>query len=64
MRRPAFLILVLIPGAVAGLVYGGATLILAEPYLDYSIEVENQQLFVSGAAQDSAEFRSQFDEYR
>lgn len=63
MRGPAFLILVLIPGAVAGLVYGGATLILAEPYLDYAIEAENQQLFVSGAAQYSAEFRSQFDEY-
>lgn len=61
--RPAFLILGLIPGAVAGLVYGGATLIL-EPYLDYATEVENQQLFVSGAAQDSAEFRLQFDEYR
>ncbi|MBI1658692.1 MAG: CbtA family protein [Thaumarchaeota archaeon] len=64
MRRPAFLTLGLMSGAVAGLVYGGATLILAEPYLDYATEVENQQLFVPGAAQDSAEFRSQFDESR
>ncbi|MCE2508497.1 MAG: CbtA family protein [Nitrosopumilaceae archaeon] len=64
MRKPVFLILVLVSGAAAGLVHGGATLLLVEPYLDYAIEIENQQLFVSGAAQDTAEFRSQFDEYR
>ena len=48
MRRPVFLVLA--AGAVAGLVHGGAVLVLAEPYLDYAIEMENQRLFVSGAA--------------
>ncbi len=48
MRRPVFLVPA--AGGVAGLVHGGAVLVLVEPYLDYAIEIENQQLFVSGAA--------------
>ena len=64
MRKPIFLILVLFSGMVAGLVYGGATLLLVEPYLDSAIEIENQQLFVSGAAQDNPQFRSEFNEFR
>lgn len=55
MRRPVFLVLA--AGAVAGLVHGGAVLVLVEPYLDYAKEIENQQLFVSGAARPPAPSR-------
>lgn len=64
MKKPVFLLVVLASGAAAGLVYGGANLLLVEPYLDSAIEIENQQLFVSGAVQDGPEFRSDFNEFR
>lgn len=64
MKRYAFVVLVLASGAVAGLVHGGATLLFVEPYLDYAIEIENQRIFASGAEQDTAEFRTQLDQYR
>lgn len=64
MKKPIFLLVVLASGVASGLAYGGATLLLVEPHLDYAIEIENQQMFVSGAAQDGPEFRSEFNEFR
>ena len=64
MKRSTFLLLVLGCGAVAGLAQGLAILVLVEPYLDYAVEIENQSLFMSGAAQDDAEFRANFEEVR
>ena len=64
MKKPIFLLAVLASGVAAGLVYGGSILFLVEPHLDSAIEIENQQMFVSGAAQDGPEFRTEFNEFR
>lgn len=64
MEKPTFLLLVLSCGAVAGLAQGLAILGLVEPYLDFVIEIENQSLFMSGAAQDDEAFRASFEEFR
>ncbi len=57
MKRSIFLLLVVGWGAVDGLAQGVVTLFLVESYLDFAIEIENQCMFMSGIAQDSAEFR-------
>lgn len=64
MKKSTFLLLVLGCGAVAGLVQGVAILLLVEPYLDFAIEIENQGMFMSGVAQDNAEFRAAYEDVR
>lgn len=64
MKTSIFLIIVLISGALAGLVWGSANLFLVEPYLDESIGIENQNLFASGEADDTLEFWVEYEGYR
>ena len=46
------------------MVYSAAVLLLVEPSIDGAIEIENQALFASGEAQDTAEFRADYEQYR
>ena len=64
MKTSIFLIIVLISGALAGLVWGSANLFLVEPYLDEAIGIENQNLFASGEADDTLEFWVEYEGYR
>jgi predicted cobalt transporter CbtA len=64
MKTSIFLIIVLISGALAGLVWGSANLFLVEPYLDEAIGIENQNLFASGEADDTLEFWIEYEGYR
>ena len=64
MKTFIFLIIVLIAGALAGLVHGSANLVLVEPYLDEAIGIENQNLFDSGEEDDTLEFWVEYEGYR
>ena len=64
MKTPLFLLIVLISGATAGLIWGTANLVLVEPYLDAAIGIENQNLFASGEEDDTLEFWIEYDGYR
>ena len=64
MKTSLFLVIVLISGALAGLVHGSANLVLVEPYLDQAIGIENQNMFASGEAEDTLEFWVEYEGYR
>ncbi|HUT06767.1 MAG TPA: CbtA family protein [Nitrosopumilaceae archaeon] len=64
MKTSIFIIIVLIAGALAGLVHGSANLVLVEPYLDQAIGIENQNLFASGEEDDTLEFWVEYEGYR
>lgn len=64
MRQLAFVSIVLAAGAAGGVVHGAANLAMVEPFLDRAIEAENTALFESGQADDTVEFRVQFEQYR
>ncbi|NJK78277.1 MAG: CbtA family protein, partial [Nanoarchaeota archaeon] len=64
MKTFLFIIIVLISGASAGFIHGAANLVFVEPSLDQAIGIENQHLFASGEAEDTPEFRAEFDSYR
>jgi predicted cobalt transporter CbtA len=64
MKTSLFLIIVLVSGALAGLVWGSSNLFLVEPYLDEAIGIENQNLFTSGEADDTLEFWIEYEGYR
>lgn len=64
MKTFLFMIIVVVSGAVAGLIHGGANLVFVEPSLDQAIEIENQHLFASGEEKDTPEFWIQYDGYR
>jgi predicted cobalt transporter CbtA len=64
MKTSIFLIIVLVSGAFAGLVWGSANLVLVEPYLDEAIGIENQNLFASGEEDDTLEFWVEYEGYR
>ena len=64
MKTSIFLIIVLVAGALAGLVHGSANLVLVEPYLDEAIGIENQNLFDSGEEDDTLEFWVEYEGYR
>jgi predicted cobalt transporter CbtA len=64
MKTSIFLIIVLVSGALAGLVWGSANLVLVEPYLDEAIGIENQNLFASGEEDDTLEFWIEYEGYR
>ena len=64
MRTSLFLLIVLLSGALAGLVHGATNLAIVEPYLDQAIGIENQNLFSSGEEEDTLEFWVEYEGYR
>jgi predicted cobalt transporter CbtA len=64
MRTSLFLLIVLLSGALAGLVHGATNLAIVEPYLDQAIGIENQNLFASGEEDDTLEFWVEYEGYR
>lgn len=64
MKTSLFLLIVLISGALAGLVHGSSNLVLVEPYLDEAIGIENQKLFSSGEEEDTLDFWIEYQGYR
>ncbi len=64
MKTSLFLAIVLVSGALAGMVHGSANLVLVEPYLDEAIGIENQNLFASGEEDDTLEFWIEYEGYR
>jgi len=64
MRASIFLLIVLVSGALAGLVHGATNLALVEPYLDQAIGIENENLFASGEEEDTLEFWVEYEGYR
>lgn len=64
MRILLFLVIVLVSGFSAGILHGLVNLVVVEPFLDWAIGIENQNLFASGEAQDTPQFWEEFDTYR
>lgn len=64
MKTFLFILIVIISGACAGLIHGGANLVFVEPSLDQAIGIENQQLFASGEEKDTPEFWIKYEGYR
>jgi predicted cobalt transporter CbtA len=64
MKSSLFIIIVLLSGAFAGLIHGTVNFAIVEPYLDQAIGIENQNLFESGAEEDSPEFWVEYEGYR
>ena len=64
MKTFLFLIIVLVSGALAGLVHGVTNFAIVEPYLDQAIGIENQNLFDSGEEDDTLEFWVEYEGYR
>ena len=64
MKSALFIIIVLISGCVAGIIYGGVNLVIVGPYLDEAIGIENQMLFESGEETDTPQFRAEYNSYR
>ena len=59
-----FVVIVLVSGSFAGLIYGGLNLALVEPFLDEATNIENQNLFKSGEESDTSEFWVEYYSYR
>lgn len=64
MKTVSFLAIVLISGALAGLIHGTVNFAIVEPYLDQAIGIENQNLFASGEEEDTPEFWVEYEGYR
>lgn len=64
MKILLFLVIVLVSGFSAGILHGLVNLIVVEPFLDWAIGIENQNLFASGEAQDTPQFWEEFSTYR
>lgn len=64
MKTVLFLFIVLSAGFAAGIIHGAANLVLVEPLLDKAINIENQQLFASGEAEDTPAFWDEFNSFR
>ena len=64
MKTSLFIIIVLVSGALAGMVHGTVNFAIVEPYLDQAIGIENQNLFESGEAEDTPEFWVEYEGYR
>ena len=64
MKISLFLAIVLVSGAVAGLIHGSTNLALVEPYLDEAIGIENQNMFEAGEAEDTPAFWVEYESYR
>ena len=64
MKTLVFIAVILVSGALAGLVHAGVNLIIVEPYLDQAIGIENHNLFKSGQEEDTPEFWVEYQGYR
>lgn len=64
MKTIIFIIIVLLSGALSGLVHGSVNFLIVEPYLDQAIDIENQSLFASGKYEDTIKFQAEHQEYR
>ena len=64
MKILLFLVIVLVSGFSAGILHGFVNLGVVEPFLDWAIGIENQNLFASGEAQDTPQFWEEFNTYR
>ena len=64
MKSIVFITIVLVSGALAGLVHGTVNFAIVEPYLDQAIGIENKSLFASGEAEDNLEFWAEYESYR
>ena len=64
LKTVLFITVILASGAFAGLIHGTVNLALVEPYLDYAIGIENQNLFESGVQKDTPEFQIEYEGYR
>lgn len=64
MKTALFIAIVLLSGCFAGIIHGFVNLALVEPYLDEAIEIENQNLFLSGDAEDTTQFQAEYESYR
>ena len=64
MKTGIFILIVLMSGCFAGIIYGTLNLIIVEPYLDDAINIENQNLFSSGEEIDGPQFWVEYYEYR
>ncbi|MCV0400687.1 MAG: CbtA family protein [Nitrosopumilus sp.] len=64
MKTLLFIVIVLISGALAGLIHGTVNFAIVEPYLDQAIGIENQNLFASGEEEDTQEFWVEYEGYR
>ena len=64
MKTITFITIVLVSGALAGLVHGTVNFTIVEPYLDQAIGLENESLFASGEAENTLEFWAEYESYR
>lgn len=64
MKTILFISIVLISGCFAGTIHGLVNLAIVEPYLDESIEIENQNLFALGEEENTARFQAEYESYR
>ncbi len=64
MKTIIFITIVLVSGALAGLVLGTVNFVIIEPYLDQAIGIENQNLFDSGEAENTPQFWAEYNAYR
>ena len=64
MNTTAFILVVLVTGSMAGLVYATVGILVGGPYLEQAVELENQIMFEAGDAKDTPEFRAEYEEYR
>ncbi|SVC60185.1 uncharacterized protein METZ01_LOCUS313039 [marine metagenome] len=64
MKTVFFIVIVLVSGFGAGVIHGAVNLVIVEPYLDEAIEIENQNLFATGLAEDTPQFWAEYSSYR
>ena len=64
MKTVFFIVIVLVSGFAAGIIHGAVNLVIVEPYLDEAIEIENQNLFATGLAEDTPQFWAEYSSYR
>ena len=64
MKSSTLIAIVLVSGAIAGLIHGGVNLVIVEPYLDDAIAIENRNMFESGEEEDTPEFWVEHNSFR
>ncbi|CAE6499094.1 CbtA family protein [Candidatus Nitrosotenuis uzonensis] len=64
MKTSLFIAIVLLAGCTAGIIHGLVNLAIVEPYLDTAIGIENEHLFATGEAENTAEFQAEYAAYR
>ena len=63
MKTGLFIVIVLLSGCFAGTIYGALNLAIVEPYLDDAINIENQNMFVTGEEENTQMFWVEYYEY-